>query len=458
MTTHSTDAPPQGRPRQKNFRQTILVMLTAAMVINYMDRSALAVAMPFITEDFHLTDVEKGIIFSSFSVGYALFNFLGGVLSDKFGAKKVFVWAMVFWSAMCGLTAGAFNFWTLLAARALFGVGEGPISTTANKMVNNWFPLRERARSVGINQAGGPLGGALSGPVVGFLALTFGWRVAFVLIALIGLTWALIWRIVATDNPRDNHRVSAREIEEIEATDSAEDVAVEEVATGEKPSMWKAILQPAILATALSLFCYNYILFFFLTWFPVYLVDAQGVSLRDMSIVTAIPWIVGAAGYLGGGFLIDYIFTRTGKQFFSRKVVLVSCLITSAVCVGLTSTASSATSAVILMTVAVGFLMLAAPAYWTLIQDAAPKEYVGSAGGLMHGLANISGIVAPTVTGFIVTTSSYGGAFVLAGALGVLGALIVWIFVRHQKTHGIEIPTAPQVGAPANGANTEVTK
>ena len=458
MTTHSTDAPPQGRPRQKNFRQTILVMLTAAMVINYMDRSALAVAMPFITEDFHLTDVEKGIIFSSFSVGYALFNFLGGVLSDKFGAKKVFVWAMVFWSAMCGLTAGAFNFWTLLAARALFGVGEGPISTTANKMVNNWFPLRERARSVGINQAGGPLGGALSGPVVGFLALTFGWRVAFVLIALIGLTWALIWRIVATDNPRDNHRVSAREIEEIEATDSAEDVAVEEVATGEKPSMWKAILQPAILATALSLFCYNYILFFFLTWFPVYLVDAQGVSLRDMSIVTAIPWIVGAAGYLGGGFLIDYIFTRTGKQFFSRKVVLVSCLITSAVCVGLTSLASSATSAVILMTVAVGFLMLAAPAYWTLIQDAAPKEYVGSAGGLMHGLANISGIVAPTVTGFIVTTSSYGGAFVLAGALGVLGALIVWIFVRHQKTHGIEIPTAPQVGAPANGANTEVTK
>jgi D-galactonate transporter len=433
-------------------------MLTTAMVINYMDRSALAVAMPFITEDFHLTDVEKGLIFSSFSVGYALFNFLGGVLSDKFGAKKVFIWAMVFWSAMCGLTAGAFNFWTLLIARALFGIGEGPISTTANKVVNSWFPLRERARSVGINQAGGPLGGALSGPVVGFLALTFGWRVAFILIALIGLTWALIWRLVATDDPRTNKRVGDRELAEIEEGERIEEAAVEEVATGPRPSMWKAILQPAILATALSLFCYNYILFFFLTWFPVYLVDAQGVSLRDMSIVTAIPWIVGAAGYLGGGFLIDYIFKRTGKQFFSRKVVLVTCLATSALCVGLTSTATTAISAVVMMTVAVGFLMLAAPAYWTLIQDAAPKEYVGSAGGLMHGLANISGIVAPTATGFIVATSNYSGAFVLAGALGVLGAVIVWIFVRRQKVRGVDIPVARAPSSASGNSNPGATK
>jgi ACS family hexuronate transporter-like MFS transporter len=449
-----TTDPTMGHTRRRSFRNTILVMLTAAMVINYMDRSALAVAMPFITEDFHLTSVEKGIIFSSFSAGYALFNFLGGVLSDRFGGKTVFVWAMVFWSTMCGLTAGAFNFWTLLAARALFGIGEGPISTTANKVVNNWFPLRERARSVGVNQAGGPLGGAVSGPVVGFLALTFGWRVAFVVIALIGLTWALIWHILASDNPRDNKRVSDREIAEIEAGEATEEAAVVTGATGEKPSMWKAILQPAILATAVSLFCYNYILFFFLTWFPVYLVDAQDVSLRNMSIVTAIPWIVGAAGYLGGGFLIDYIFKRTGKQFFSRKVVLVTCLITSAVCVGLTSTASTATSAVVLMTIAVGFLMLAAPAYWTLIQDAAPKQYVGSAGGLMHGLANISGIVAPTVTGFIVAASNYGGAFILAGAFGVLGAVIVWIFVRAQKTHRIDPSTADALpAAPSQDAS-----
>lgn len=429
MTT-SVQPASRAKPRFRRHRRTILVMLTSAMVINYMDRSALAVALPFITEDFHLTDVQKGIILSSFSIGYALFNFLGGVLSDKFGSTKVMVVAMVFWSAMCGLTAGAFSFWSLLVLRVLFGAGEGPISTTANKVVNNWFPLTERARSVGISQAGGPLGGALSGPVVGLLAITFGWRVAFVVIALIGLTWAWIWLLVATDKPSQNKRVSEEELAELttEVSDEELDEPVEKV------SMWKAILRPAILATAVSLFCYNYILFFFLTWFPTYLVDAQGISLANMSFVTALPWIVGAAGYVGGGFLIDYIFRRTGKQFFSRKVVLVSCLTMSAVLVGVTGTATSAASAVTMMTLAVGFLMLAAPAYWTLIQDAAPKEYVGSAGGLMHGLANISGIVGPTITGFIVAGGGFAGAFTLAGVLGVVGATVILVFVRRPRT------------------------
>ncbi|MEB3370131.1 MFS transporter [Saccharopolyspora mangrovi] len=123
---------------------------------------------------------------------------------------------------------------------------------------------------------------------------------------------------------------------------------------------------------------------------------------------------------------------RTGKQFFSRKVVLVTCLMICSVCVGLTGMATGTVSAVALMTVAVGFLMLAAPAYWTLIQDAAPKEYVGSAGGLMHGLANISGIVGPTITGVIVAASTYAGAFVLAGGLGVIGAVVIWAGVRQH--------------------------
>lgn len=429
MTT-SVQPDSRVKPRFRRHRRTILVMLTSAMVINYMDRSALAVALPFITEDFHLTDVQKGIILSSFSIGYALFNFLGGVLSDKFGSTKVMVGSMVVWSVMCGLTAGAFSFWSLLVLRVLFGAGEGPISTTANKVVNNWFPLTERARSVGISQAGGPLGGALSGPVVGLLAITFGWRVAFVVIALIGVTWAWIWLLVATDKPSQNKHVSKEELAELSVDVSDEEQDDEPL---EKVSMWKAILRPAILATAVSLFCYNYILFFFLTWFPTYLVDAQGISLESMSFVTALPWIVGAAGYVGGGFLIDYIFRRTGKQFFSRKVVLVSCLTMSAVLVGVTGTATTAVSAVTLMTLAVGFLMLAAPAYWTLIQDAAPKEYVGSAGGLMHGLANISGIVGPTITGFIVAGGGFAGAFTLAGVLGVVGAAVVLVFVRRPR-------------------------
>lgn len=410
------------------FRRVILVMLTLAMVISYLDRSALAYAMPFITKDFHLTPEEKGIIFGSFSIGYALFNFIGGVLADKFGPKRVFCWSMSVWSIICGLTAGCFNFWTMFIARAFFGAGEGPISTTANKVVNNWFPLNERARAVGINQAGGPLGGAISGPVVGFLCLTFNWRISFIIIAFIGITWAIIWALIATDKPRDNKRVSAAEAQLIEGEE--EDVAPQTAPGTPAPSMWSAILQPSILATALSLFCFNYVLFFFMNWFPTFLVDTTGISLKDMSLVGVLPWVAGTLGYVSGGFIIDFIYRKTGKQLFSRKVVLVTCFGICSICVGLISQTQTAMGAVTLMTIAFGFMQIAAPAYWTLIQDAAPKEYVGSAGGLMHGLANISGIVAPTVTGFIVGSGSYSAAFILAGCLGVLGATVVALFVK----------------------------
>lgn len=424
------------------FRRVILVMLTLAMVINYLDRSALAYAMPFITKDFHLTPEEKGIIFGSFSIGYALFNFIGGVLADKFGPKRVFTWSMSVWSIICGLTAGCFNFWTMFVARALFGAGEGPISTTANKVVNNWFPLNERARAVGINQAGGPLGGAISGPVVGFLCLTFNWRISFIIIAFIGLTWAIIWALIATDKPRGNKRVSLQEVELIEGELEPVAQPLPSAVTGTAPSMWQAILQPSILATALSLFCFNYVLFFFMNWFPTFLVDTTGISLKDMSLVGVLPWVAGTLGYVSGGYIIDAIYKKTGKQLFSRKVVLVTCFTICSLCVGLISQTHSAIGAVTLMTVAFGFMQIAAPAYWTLIQDAAPKEYVGSAGGLMHGLANISGIVAPTVTGFIVGSGSYSAAFILAGCLGVLGATVVALFVRKAEQKSVQKASA----------------
>ncbi len=410
------------------FRHIILFMLTLAMIINYLDRSALAYAMPFITQDFHLSPEQKGIIFGSFSIGYALFNFIGGVLADKFGPTRVFSWSMSVWSIICGLTAGCFNFWTMFIARALFGAGEGPISTTANKVVNNWFPLNERARAVGINQAGGPLGGAISGPIVGFLCLTFNWRISFIIIAFIGITWAIIWALLATDKPRHNKRVSAEEALLIECPEETQPLQTE--LSSSSPSMWRAILQPSILATALSLFCFNYVLFFFMNWFPSFLVDTTGISLKEMSLVGVLPWVAGTLGYVSGGFIIDFIYRKTGKQLFSRKVVLVTCFGICSVCVGLISQTQTAISAVTLMTIAFGFMQIAAPAYWTLIQDAAPKDYVGSAGGLMHGLANISGIVAPTVTGFIVGSGTYAAAFILAGTLGVLGAAVVALFVK----------------------------
>lgn len=420
---------------KKKYRSTILFMLLMAMIINYIDRAALSIAMPFITQDFHLTPVEKGLIFSAFSVGYASFNVIGGYLSDRFGGRRVLIWSMGGWSLVCGITATVFNFWSLLVVRAFFGAGEGPNSATANKVVNTWFPLKERASAAGINQAGGPIGGALAGPVIGLMALWLGWRVAFVVMAVLGLIWVVAWARLTTETPAQHPKVSPEELALI--NEGREDIPV---ASGQKASFREVLRNRSVLLTGISLFCYNYILFFFMTWFPSYLVDAKGVSLQNMSIVNSLPWMVGAVGYLSGGLLVDYIFRRTGKQTFSRKVVLVTSLLIAAICIAITGLVESVNLAVAVMTVAIGFLMLTAPAYWALIQDSVPSNQVGTASGFMHGLANLSGIVGPAITGYLIQQSgTYSTGFVLAGTLGIIGALIVAFFVGRNTPQAVGV-------------------
>lgn len=423
--------------KKKKYRTTILVMLTFAMIINYIDRAALSIAMPFITQDFHLTPIEKGLIFSSFSVGYAAFNVIGGYLADRFGGRQVLSWSMGVWSIICGLTALTMNFWSLLLARILFGAGEGPNSATANKVVNTWYPLTERASAAGINQAGGPIGGALAGPIIGFMALSLGWRAAFVVMAVLGLIWVLVWRKLVTETPAEHPKVSAQELAEINA-----DRGNSPTVAGNHASFGDVLRNRAVLIIGISLFCYNYCLFFFMTWFPSYLVDAKHVSLQNMGIVNSLPWIVGAVGYLSGGLLVDAIFRKTGKRFFSRKLVLVTSLLIAAISIGLSGIMESVTATVAVMTVAIGFLMLAAPAYWALIQDAVPSHQVGTASGFMHGLANLSGIVGPAITGFLIQHSgTYASGFILAGSLGILGALIVALLVGRHKPQPVGIVT-----------------
>ena len=413
------------------YRWVILLMLFLAMLINYMDRAALSIAMPFISRTFVLSSSEKGLIFSSFFVGYALFNVVGGFLSDRLGPKRVFTWAMIAWSLACASTAAAIGFLSLLVIRTVFGMGEGPISATANRTVANWFPTAERARAVGFNQAGGPLGGALAGPVVGFMAIRFGWRPAFVVVSLLGLIWVIVWLKLASDRADQSPRVSASERALIGETSSHPDIALDATKDPAPRSAWK---MPAVYIMALSLFCCSYNQFFFLTWFPTYLIEQKHLTLSQMSVVSSFPWLVGAIGYVLGGVAIDALFRVTGKALLSRKIVLVTCLALGGICVAATGQIDAARPAVAMMSIAVGLIMLTSTAYWALIPIIVPGRAVGAASGLMHGLGNISGIVAPALTGFIIQgTHSYTAAFTIAGVLAVLGACAVAFLIREKS-------------------------
>jgi MFS transporter, ACS family, hexuronate transporter len=407
-------------------RWLIGALMFVAGMINYLDRSALGVAAPLIRQDLHLDPAQLGIVFSSFSFGYALFCFVGGYASDRYGPRRVLGVSMIAWSFFCGLTALAWSVGSLLIVRILFGMGEGPIGSTFNKTVRNWFPHGQQASAVSIANAGTPLGAAISGPVVGMLALTFGWRLAFIVIALIGIAWVVGWYAIATDHPRENHRVTAAEQAEFEAGQTTQPAT-----DGAAAALGSLIMRPAILATAFAFFGYSCILFFFLTWFPTYLVSARHLSMQSMSFATTIPWLIGFVGLMAGGPVCDMIFRATGNPIKARKLVLVVCLLASAVCIGFAGAADTVVSAVALMTISVFFMYMTGNTYWAIILDTIEPGRVGAVSGFVHFIANCGGIFAPLATGFIVqATGSFFSAFIATGVIAVLGALSVAVFVK----------------------------
>ncbi|MEQ4530999.1 MAG: MFS transporter [Mixta sp.] len=417
----------------KNLRWTIVLLLFLVYMINYLDRVALSLTVPMIEKDLMLNAEQFGLIFGSFFFGYALFNFIGGLATDKYGPTLVMGLAVGMWSLFCGLTAVATGFWSMLILRVLFGMAEGPICASANKAINGWFPKKQAATAMGFLSAGSPLGGAVAGPIIGYLALAFGWRPAFVIICSIGIVWMVVWFFVAADNPARSKRVSAEEramIEQLKAQQPGEEADLTEAAHG----LGYYLRQPIILVTAFAFFCYNYILFFFLSWFPAYLVQAHNLDIKSMSMTTVIPWIVGFVGLALGGWISDKIFNVTGRLLLSRKIVLVVALLAAALCVALAGTVEGVTSAVLLMSVSIFFLYITGAIYWAIIQDVVHKSRVGGISGFIHLIGSLSGIIGPIVTGFIVQhTGKFDSAFVLAGVIAALGAILVLFVIKSPK-------------------------
>jgi ACS family hexuronate transporter-like MFS transporter len=418
-----------------------IYFLFAGGMINYMDRSAVSVVAPFLMRDLHLDPAQLGVVFSSFFAGYALFNFVGGYASDKLGPKRIFTLAMTVWSAFCGFTALASGFTSLLVLRVIFGFGEGPFSSAANRMVCNWFPRSQSATAVGLANAGTPIGGALAGPVAGWLALHYGWRISFVVLASIGFVWTILWSLTVTDHPPDR-----RPQHEIEPPPSL--CELPPLAPGARSSVLRFYLkQPAVLATGAAFFGYSYILYFFLTWFPSYLTISRHLNIRDMAFVSTIPWILGTVGLLASGFSCDVISRLIGDALRARVLVLAVCLSVAAICVTIAGLIPSLTWSVAFMGITILFNYLTGAAYWAIIQELVDTKNVGAVGGFVHLIANCAGIVGPAVTGFIVQlTGVFSSSFVFAGCIALVGAVLVAILVP-RSAHRVALSETRSSGA-----------
>lgn len=424
--------------KQRTMGWMTVFLLFLVYGINYLDRVALSLTAPLIQKDLGIDAAQMGMVFSSFFVGYALFNFVGGLASDRLGPKVVYVLAVGLWSIFCGLTAVAVGFASLLVLRVLFGMAEGPLCAGANKMVNNWMPHDIAATSMGLLSAGSPLGGAIAGPIVGLLAMRFGWRPAFWIICAIGLVWVVAWMALTADRPAQSRFVTTldetaparRQAGTPHAAHAGH--AAHEGAASVPLSAW--LRQPLVIAAAVAFFAYNYVLFFFLSWFPSYLVQVHHLNIREMSLATVVPWLVGTVGLAAGGAISDAIFRWTGKLMLSRKIVLATCLAATGVCVAIAGSVHTAVAAIALMSVALFLLYVTGALYWAIVQDVVHPAKVGSVSGCMHCVGSLSGVIGPAVTGFLVERSgSFATAFVLAGVVALTGAALSAIFIRDAR-------------------------
>jgi MFS family permease len=390
----------------------------------------LPIVAPLVAKELNFNPAEMGVIFSAFFMGYVLFCYIGGASADRFGAKRVYGWAMAIWSLFCGMTIVATGFTSLLVYRVIFGMGEGPMGSVTNKMIRDWIPREEVGRALALApNIGNQIGAMAAGPLVAVLVSAGSWRTPFIVVTLLGFVWLAAWAWLVSDTPAGSRFISASERALIESRRPGP--ASDTAGVADPYSLGHYMAQPAVLAVAAGFFGANYISYYIFTWLPSYLMDVQHLSLRSAALFVAIPPLMGIVGNLVGGAGADWLLRLTGAPILSRKIILIVGLFVAACSLGAVTWITTLSAALVLVAIAQLFVSMCPLTCWLLVQELVPHSRTGTVGGYVHLLSNIAGIVGPAATGFIIQyAGGYSLSFLLAGGLVVLGALAVLLFVR----------------------------
>ena len=421
------------RTKGIRYRWAVLGMNFLVLGLNYADRAAIAVAAPLIIAEYGFSKAEWGWISAVFFVGYAPFCFVGGYTSDKFGPRKVMAWAIGWWSLFTALTAAGVGFVSLMVIRFLFGFGEGPQASVTAKTMSNWFPQHRLGTALGLSQAATPLGGAIGTPVVVALITAFNgnWRAAFIILGAVGLFFLIGWWVVVRDSPSVHPWVRPEEAAEMEDEERRyTTTAADDDSDG---GLLRYVRMPLVLTTAATYFGYSWVLYTFLTWFPAFLHDAYGLDLTQIAFTGAIPWLCGFVGLALGGVFTDALGRRIGL-FATRKWTTVIGLLLVAVAFGPVGIVNSAAAAVALMAITVFVLYVVGAQFFAIIRPVIPSHRFGATSGFVHFIANLAGIFAPIVLGYIVdATGSWGLSFLISGAIVAVTAILLAVFGRADR-------------------------
>lgn len=424
------------KPGRTNVRWLIAVVCALGLAINYIDRSAISVSLPFMTEDFHLTASEQGLILSAFSWTYALMQIPVGSLIDRFGEKVMFGASVFLWSVFTLLTAIARSFGFLLGLRLGLGIGEAGAYPSSAKTVSRWFPQRERARATSIYDSGARIGTAVATPVIAAIIGLWGWHMVFLIAGILGVFWAIGWWALYR-TPEMAASVGAAEMEIIneDAAVIAAGATSAAASSGRPVKVARLLTKRTVWAMMIGFFCVNFMVTFFLTWFPTYLVSERGFDLLKLGVFGAIPPICSILGSYLGGFLNDFLIKRGWTVTKARKTCLVIGMLCCAL-IGLSAVAPAAWQALVLMSISYAASSFTITTIWCLPADVVPTSTVGVLGGTQNFFSNIGSALSPIIVGAIYqATGSFVIPLALAGIVCVIGAL----------TFGIVLPRVEQI-------------
>lgn len=414
-------------------RWVVLAWLFFLTAINYLDRTNMAVAAPALQQELMLTPFMLGLLFSAFSWSYGLLQIPGGWFLDRVGARAAYATSLFFWSLFTIFMGWGYSFVILFVIRLLIGIAESPAFPANSRIATMWFPTHERGIATAIYTSGEFIGLAFLTPVLAYILHAYGWREIFYFTGGLGIIVAFAFYYFYRD-PMFSNKINDAERNYIREGGGLIDI--ESKGTPANLSRTKILFKHRqLLGIYLGQFANTSTMFFFLTWFPTYLMMAKNMPLLKAGFYGSIPYLGALVGVLLGGYWSDSMIKRGESLSKARKAPIVTGLLISMTIVGANYVDTPAL-VIAFMTFAF-FGQGMAATIWTTVGDIAPTNVVGIAGGVFNFMGNLAGIITPIVIGTIVSlTGSFTWALLFVGIIALIGVFSLVFIVGDM--HRIE--------------------
>ena len=434
MTGSDSKGPSAAMERPTNVRWRVLSILMFVSFVSYFLRGNLSIAAPSMIADLNLTEIQWGWVMSAFPLGYALFQFPGGLFGDRLGPRKALALISLAWAVMIIVTSlvpgretasGSLILMTLITVQFFVGMVHAPVYPVMNVSIERWFPTGAWAFPTGLTSTGLTVGLAVTASLLPWLIDQFGWRSSFLIMAPFGLLGAAMWWWYARDDPAEHPATNAAEVAFI-ASDHHEHHAVEG-----QPAWLQVLKNRNALLLTLSYACMNFVYYVIFSWGFYYLVNVRGFAAQEAGFLTSAQWIGAGAGAALGGWFCDLQCHKIGLRWGCRMPIVIGMVTSAALLIGVAVTPNAYLAAGMLG-LCFFFNQTCEGAYWAS-SIAIGGRHAGAAGGLMNTGGNGMGFVNAILLSMVAEYFGWTIAIAIGSVFALVGTGLI-LMVRADQT------------------------